>query len=120
MATYFTHFTCGNVHVSMLLSQFIPPSPTPTVSTGLFSMSASHFLKVAMTDLFLALCQEVPDSIEKPRKSGRPYPHRGREACTGVLELACIFCKSQLLTPWESKLGRDAGIYTTEISKHYK
>ena len=26
-------FTYGNVHVSMLLSQFTPPSPSPTVST---------------------------------------------------------------------------------------
>ena len=26
----------------MLLSQFIPPSPSPTVSTSLFSMSVSH------------------------------------------------------------------------------
>ena len=28
----------------MLLSQFAPPSPSPAVSTGLFSMSASLFL----------------------------------------------------------------------------
>ena len=29
-------FTCGNVHVSMLLSPFVPLSPFPTVSTSLF------------------------------------------------------------------------------------
>ena len=83
-------------------------------------MSASHFLKIAMADLFLALCQEVLDSIEKTRKSGRPSPHRGGLACAGVLAPACIFCKSQLLNPWEPKLGHGAGIYTTGISKCYK
>ena len=35
---YFTH---ESVSVSMLLSQFIPPSPSPTVSISLFSMSVS-------------------------------------------------------------------------------
>ena len=33
--------THGNVYVSVLLSQSVPPSPFPTVSTSLFSMSAS-------------------------------------------------------------------------------
>ena len=37
------YFTYGNVYVSMLLSQLIPPCP-PTVSTSLFSMSASPLL----------------------------------------------------------------------------
>ena len=37
-------FTSGNVYVSILLSQFIPPSPSPTVSTSLFSMSVSPLL----------------------------------------------------------------------------
>ena len=35
--------TCGDVRVSMLLSQLIPPSPSPCVSTGPFSLSASLF-----------------------------------------------------------------------------
>jgi len=34
----------GTVYMSMLFSQFFPPSPSPAVSTGLFSMSASLFL----------------------------------------------------------------------------
>ena len=34
-------FTYGSVYVSMLLSQFVPPSPSSAVSTSLFSMSAS-------------------------------------------------------------------------------
>ena len=38
LAVYFTY---GNVYVSMLLSQFVPPSPSSAVSTSLFSMSAS-------------------------------------------------------------------------------
>ena len=38
------YFTYGNVYVSMLFSQFIPPSPSPTGSTSSFSMSASPLL----------------------------------------------------------------------------
>ena len=37
------NFTYGNMYVSMLLSQFSPPSP-PTVSINLFSMSQSLLL----------------------------------------------------------------------------
>ena len=37
-------FACGHVYVSMLLSQFIPPSPSRTVSASLFSVSASPLL----------------------------------------------------------------------------
>ena len=32
-------FTHGSVCMSMLLSQFVPPSPSPTVATGPFSTS---------------------------------------------------------------------------------
>ena len=35
------YFTLGGVYISMPLSQFIPPSPFPTVSTSPFSMSVS-------------------------------------------------------------------------------
>ena len=35
-------FTYGNVHVSILFSQTIPPSPSPTVSKRLFFMSVVH------------------------------------------------------------------------------
>jgi len=38
---WLSDWTEGNVRVSMLLSWFIPPSPFPTVSTNLFSMSVS-------------------------------------------------------------------------------
>ena len=37
------YFTYGNVYVSMLFSQFIPPSPSPTVSTSVFSRQCSTF-----------------------------------------------------------------------------
>ena len=30
------YFTYGNVYISVLLSQFVPPSPAPAVSKGLF------------------------------------------------------------------------------------
>ena len=38
------YFTYGNIHVSMLLPQFVPTSPFPAGSTSLLSMSASPFL----------------------------------------------------------------------------
>ena len=41
LATYFIY---SNVHVSMLFSQFIPPSLSPTVSISLFSRFASPLL----------------------------------------------------------------------------
>ena len=34
------HFSYSNVYISTLLSQFVQPSPSPAVSTSLFSMSA--------------------------------------------------------------------------------
>ena len=37
-------FTYGNMYISMLLSQFIPPSPAPAVCISLFSASESQFL----------------------------------------------------------------------------
>ena len=33
------YFTCGNINVSMLFSQIIPPLPSPTESKSLFFMS---------------------------------------------------------------------------------
>ena len=37
-------FTYDDIHVSMLFSQIIPPSPSPTESKSLFFISVSHLL----------------------------------------------------------------------------
>ena len=39
-----SYFTPGNVYISQLLSQFIPLSPSPAMSTSPFSTSASLFV----------------------------------------------------------------------------
>ena len=38
------YFTCDNVHMLMLLSSFVPPSPSHSVSTSPFATSSSPFL----------------------------------------------------------------------------
>ena len=50
-AIYLIH---DNAYVSMLLSQFVPPPPSPAVSTSLLSMSTSLFLLCKfITGIFL-------------------------------------------------------------------
>ena len=46
------YFTYGNVHVLILFSQIIPPSPSPTESKSLFFTSVSPF--DALCDKYLS------------------------------------------------------------------
>ena len=62
------YFTYGNVYVSILLSQFIPPSPAPSVSTSLFSISASP----EKGDFKLGF--DISSSWEKDRHSIKGIP----------------------------------------------
>ena len=41
---WLSNFSCDNSYDSILLSLFVPPSPSPTVSTSVFSMSTSPLL----------------------------------------------------------------------------
>ena len=64
-------FTHGNIYVSILLSQFVPPSPSHTVSTSLFSMSASlsaeEFWNTSKTGVIVAcLLSMVPRCLIFP------------------------------------------------------
>ena len=45
--------TSSSIFISMILSQFIPPSPYPTVSTDLFLCLASLFLPCKIGSIFL-------------------------------------------------------------------
>ena len=45
------HFTYGNLHVSVLFSQIIPPSPSPTESKSLFFTSLSPFVALHVGSL---------------------------------------------------------------------
>ena len=42
------YFTYSNIYVSVLLSQFILHSPSPTVSTSMFSMTLTLFYRIGV------------------------------------------------------------------------
>ena len=78
------YFTSGNVFVSVLLSQFVPPSLFPTVSVSLFSMSIST-----------AALQIV--SLESPFQI--PYVGININICTFDFEMPPVSGHIQLLSP---------------------
>ena len=68
-------FTYGSVYVSTLLFQFIPGSPSPAVSTHLFSMSVSpllscreihqyHLSRFHIYALIYNICFSLPDLLQ--------------------------------------------------------
>ena len=81
LVIYFTH---GNGYVSMLLSQFVPPSPSPTVPTSLFSMSASlllpyrqvhqyqHLSRFYIYVLMQDICSSLSNLLHSVLKALRP------------------------------------------------
>ena len=67
-------FTYGKVYVSVLLSQFVPPSPSHTISTSLFSMSGFpllpckyvhqyHFSRIHAHVLIYNICLSLSDLL---------------------------------------------------------
>ena len=60
LAFYFTH---DSICMSVLLSQFVPPSPAPPVPTSLFSTSASLFLPADTQKLMGLLWALTWDSL---------------------------------------------------------
>ena len=90
-------FTLDNIHVSMLFSWNIPPSPSPTESKRLFYTSMSLFLFCIST-----LWIQAPLSIGFPRQeywSALPFPSPGNLPNPGIEPASLyIFCiDSQVL-----------------------
>ena len=68
------YFTYGNIHVSMLFSQIIPPSSSPTESKSLFLISMSlllshilghyyHLSKFHIYALICSICGSLSDLL---------------------------------------------------------
>ena len=63
------YFTYDNVYISVLLSQFIPPSASPTVSTGVLCVSvaalqigsSAHLSRFRMYVLICNICFSLSD-----------------------------------------------------------
>ena len=73
LAVYFTY---GNTYVSRLLSQFIPLSPSPAVSSSLFSMSAPPLCVCAKS---LQSCPTLCDPVDhSPSGSSVPGHSQAR------------------------------------------
>ena len=53
------YFTCGNIHVLMLFSQIIPPSPSPTESKNLFFISVSLLLSCIYSDIITIFLNSI-------------------------------------------------------------
>ena len=79
------YFTYGNVCVSMLLSQFIPSSPSPAVSTDLFQCSlclhlysfpANRFISTIFLDsIYMYLLHNIYFSVSSLCKTGPRFIH---------------------------------------------
>ena len=68
------YFTYVSIYVSILLFEFVPPSPSPTVPTSLFSVSASPFSSVP----FSSVAQSCPTLCDPMNHStpGLPVHHQ--------------------------------------------
>ena len=95
-------FTYGNVYVSTLLSQFVPPSPSPNIFTSLFSMSVSPFMHAKSLQLCLTLCDLMDCSPPGSSVHGISQARilewvtisssRGASQPRGWTHISCISC----------------------------
>ena len=88
--------TYGNIYVSTLLSQIVPPSPSVTVSTSLFFMSVSVFLPCKEVHLEKAmalhsstLAWKIPWTEEPGRLQSMRLLRVGHDWAT-YFSLSCI------------------------------
>ena len=83
------YFTYGNVSVSMLFFQIIPPSPSPTESKSLFFTSVSRLLPVRRIQVALVV-KNLPAKAGDARDTGL-IPGLGRSPGVGNGNLLQLF-----------------------------